>query len=229
MHRSQWNKPGCSRHICTGKLHGAWYGPVSQSARAGSGTCAIPLAGWRPLAKPLVVDLSLPLGALQREFGSLQRQYTNGASLQAPVVQPQDPLPLCKHRLPRLTDGAIRFAYQSCSIYTDFQFYHLPIDTCQSSVGSKGLKITNPGPCPDGSRARRARYWDEECRDLHDVTDIKQEDLQWDSCELLNITTRYFGSVALFCDGPKSVGNSSEDVAEMLSRKEKSPLNPTLG
>jgi hypothetical protein len=63
---------------------------------------------------------------------------------------------------------------------------------------------------------------------VHDLTEVKDEDLNWDGCTPLNDTTRDFGGVVLYCDGPKSVGNSTEDLAGDTTGKEISSLNPTL-
>jgi hypothetical protein len=109
----------------------------------------------------------------------------------------------------------------------EFKFYDLPVDTCQSILNSKGLHIHKPGVCSDGSRARRARYWDDECKDLYYITDIKDEAFEWNGCEFLNIATWYFGSVALYCARPKSARAAIDDVAEDTNEKEISLLETT--
>jgi hypothetical protein len=161
-----------------------------------------------------------------------KRTYINGGALQE-SLEPQGPTQMCKHRLPRLSDGQIRLIYQGCKPYSiDFKNFDLPVDTCQSTLDSKGLSMFKPSTCSDGSRARRARYWDDECKVLHDITDIKDEDFKWGSCELLDIATpdvatRHIGSVALYCDGP-----AIQDIAEVTNRKEislvETPHNTTI-
>ena len=157
-----------------------------------------------------------------------KRVYTTGEKLQDPL-KPQGPLALCEHRLPRLTDGLIELVYEGCSDrqLDSWKIYALPIDTCQSTARGKGLKIRKPGMCADGSRARIARYWDDECKDLHDITDIKDENFGWGTCQLMNDTTRQVGSIVFYCDGPDSVGAASEDVVEATNGKEMTLLKPT--
>src|SRR6266536_4432422 len=64
--------------------------------------------------------------------------------------------------------------------------------------------------CADGSRARMARYWEDECKDLHDITDIKDKNFASVTCQFLNDTMRQVGSIAFYCDGPDGVGAASE-------------------
>lgn len=139
------------------------------------------------------------------------RVYTTGATLQD-LLKPQGRLPLCDHRLPRLTDGTIQLVYNGCppSGFYPYKFFELPIDTRQSTLGGEGLYIHKPGLCADGSQARRARYLDDKCEHLHDITDITDETLSWSSCEQLKDTTRHFGSVDLYCSRPKNIGPPSK-------------------
>jgi hypothetical protein len=156
-----------------------------------------------------------------------ERVYTIGERLQDPPdpPEPQGPLGLCEPWLPRLTDGWIRFTYEGCSGYGSdpWKSYNLPMDICQSASGGKTLKIIQPGICPDGSRARLAQYWDDECKDLHVINDIKDEDLAWNACRFLNGTR----SIAFFCDGFDGVGAASDDLFEATNRKETTLLEPT--
>ena len=153
-----------------------------------------------------------------------RRVYTNGGKLQDPL-KPRDPLASCEHGPPRLTDGLIRLVYEGCDNrpLDSWKIYSLPIDTCQSTGGGKRLRFYKAGTCVDDSRARMARYWDNDCKDLHDINDIKDGDLAWDACQFLNYTTRQFESIAFYCDGP-----ASEDViVEATMGKEMTLLKPT--
>lgn len=157
-----------------------------------------------------------------------KRVYTTGGKLQDPL-KPRGPLALCEHRPPRLTDGLIKFVYEGCNHrqMESWKAYQLPTDTCQSTGGGKGLKLYKAGTCVDDSRARMARYWDNDCKDLHDINDIKDEDFALDACQLLNYTTRQVGSIAFYCDG-SGVGAVSEDVVfEATMGKEMTLLEPT--
>ena len=73
-----------------------------------------------------------------------------------------------------------------------------------------------------------ARYRDNECKDLHDITDIKDENFAWGTCQLLNDTTRQVGSIAFYCDGLDGVGAANEDVVEATKGKKMRTLEPTL-
>lgn len=146
------------------------------------------------------------------ESDPFNRTYTNGGSLQAPV-KAHEPLALCEHRLPRLNDGLVHLKYHGCDQYEQYLWksYDLPIDTCQQTHGAKGLKIYRPGTCTNDSRSRIARYLDEKCKDLHDITEIKDEDMSWNACQILDDTTPQIGSIAFYCDGldsPKSINSA---------------------
>jgi hypothetical protein len=100
-----------------------------------------------------------------------------------------------------------------------WKFYELPIDTCLSTARGNGLIFHKPGLCLDGTRARMARYWDYECKDLFDITFVKDEDLVWDNCQVLSDTTREMGSIAFYCDGSRALGGSSEAIVEASKGK----------
>ena len=156
-----------------------------------------------------------------------ERVYTTGGKLQDPL-KPRDPLASCEHRPPRLTDGTIKLVYEGCDSrpLDSWKIYNLPTDTCQSTGGGKGLKLFKAGTCVDDSRARMARYWDNDCKDLHNINDIKDGDFDWDACQFLNYTTRQVESIAFYCDGP-GVGAVSEDViVETTMGKEMTLIEP---
>lgn len=136
-------------------------------------------------------------------------------------MKPHILLALCEHRLPRLTDGAIKLTYYGCdSLGMDIhKYYHLPIDTCQSTHGAKGLKITRPAICKD-SRARLARYLDDGCNELSDITDVSDEDLAWDACQVLDDTIPHSGSFTFLCDGLDDVTKTGQAVIEAAKMRD---------
>ena len=73
-----------------------------------------------------------------------KRVYTTGEKLQDPL-EPQAPLALCEHMLPRLTDGLIQLVYEGCRNWQldSWKMYTLPIDTCQSTSGPRGSESRN--------------------------------------------------------------------------------------
>ncbi|MCJ1391596.1 hypothetical protein MMC18_004460 [Xylographa bjoerkii] len=102
-----------------------------------------------------------------------KRVYTTGGELQDPLTH-RGPFALCEHTLPRLTDGSVQLGYDGCDRWQmdSRKMYDLAIDTCQSTREARGLQLYRPGTCLDGSRARWARYWDNGCKDLHDINEI---------------------------------------------------------
>ncbi|MCJ1402531.1 hypothetical protein MMC11_005751 [Xylographa trunciseda] len=157
-----------------------------------------------------------------------KRVYTTGGELQGPLKH-QGPLALCEKTLPRLTDGSLQMVYEGCDRgqLDSWKMYDLPIDTCQSTREAKGLHLYRPGSCLDGSQARWARYWDNECEDLHDINEITDGDFARDTCQLLNYKNRQVGSVAFYCGG-FDVGAVDEDVVVEVTRgKEIMLLEPT--
>lgn len=142
----------------------------------------------------------------------LKWEYTNGGELQ-PLLKDRNPLALCEHAPPRLTDGMFYMNYDGCDHGIEsWKYPNLPIDTCQSTHGAKGLRLLRPATCFNGSRARWARYWDNECKDRHDVNEITDWDFDLDACQRLDHGDRQLGSVAFYCDGPDT-GAVSEDAA----------------
>lgn len=159
----------------------------------------------------------------------LKREYTTGEKLQEPLKH-HGPLALCERRLPRLTDGLIQLVYEGCSgsQMDAWKIYELPIETCQSTGRGNGLKIIKPGMCTDGSRARMARYWDDECKELYALTEIKDDDFVLDTCQLLNVTTLQVGSMAFYCDGPDDLGDARDALVDSTEGKEITLPEPML-
>ena len=131
-------------------------------------------------------------------------ENTMDGQLQQPV-KPHIPLTMCENRLPRLADGSIQLTYNNngCKVsgLDPWKSYNLPTDTCQSTHGGSGLKIGQPAICKNDSRARLARYLDDGCKLLGDITDVVDEDMAWDACRILNDTVPHIGSFAFYCDG----------------------------
>ena len=153
--------------------------------------------------------------------------YTNGGELQPPLKD-QVPLPLCEHRPPRLTDGRVRMNFKGCGSepWESWKLYDLPIDVCQSTREAETLKLMRSGTCLDGSRPRWARYWDDECKDLHDINEITDEDFVWNACQLLDYKKRRVESVAFYCDGPDARTVDGNVAIETAMGKQMALIKP---
>jgi hypothetical protein len=150
-------------------------------------------------------------------------ENTMGGQLQQPV-KPHIPLAMCENRLPRLTDGSVRLAYNNnrCKLtgMDPWKYYNLPTDTCQSTYGGSGLKIEQPAICKNDSRARLARYLDDGCKLLGDITDVMDEDMAWDACRILNDTVPHIGSFAFYCDGLDDGATAVQEPIETTKIKD---------